>query len=85
MECGSPAAAFPTGTQPPSLPRNLSAYDFPSSVGCGGATGTGLYSGAGLAGLGGGNLIAVFFGFFFSRPRLSRLPMMDSLPPKSNG
>jgi hypothetical protein len=38
---------------------------------------TGLYSGAGLAGPLNG-LLTFFFGFFFSRPRLSRLPMICS-------
>lgn len=50
-------------------------YDVFSSVGGGGATG--LYSGAGRAGLLNG-LISFFFGFLFSRPRLSRLPMTFS-------
>jgi len=42
---------------------------------CGGATGL-----VGLAGLLDG-LTLVFFGFFFSRPRLSRLPMACSFRP----
>jgi hypothetical protein len=47
----------------------------PSSVGRGGGGGaTGLYSTAGLADLLNG-LISFFFGFFFSRLRLSRLPI----------
>lgn len=39
-----------------------------------------MYCVAGLAGIFDG-LISVFFGFFFSRPRLSRLPMAFSSPP----
>jgi hypothetical protein len=46
------------------------AHSF-GAVGCAGA---GLYSGAGLAGVLNG-LMSFFFGFFFSRPPLSRLPM----------
>jgi hypothetical protein len=54
-----------------------SSYDVPSSV-CGGDVGAaGLYSVAGFAGLL-NVLICFFFGFFFSRPRLSRLPMTCS-------
>lgn len=49
-------------------------YDVPSSVGRGGGGATGLYSTAGLAGLL-TDLISFFFGFFFSRLRLSRLPI----------
>jgi hypothetical protein len=57
----------------------------PSSVwggGGGGGGATGLYSGAGLAGLLTG-LACCFFGFLFSRPRLSRLPMTCSSLPAS--
>jgi hypothetical protein len=54
-------------------------YDVPSSAGRGGGGATGLYSTAGLAGLLNG-LISFFFGFFFSRLRLSRLPMAVSFP-----
>jgi hypothetical protein len=43
-----------------------------------------LYSVVGLAGLL-GRLTSFFFGFFFSRPRASRLPMIDSLLPTING
>jgi len=46
----------------------------PDEVGCCGTGVDGLYSGAGLAGLL-GCLIPFFFGLFFSRPRLSRLPI----------
>jgi hypothetical protein len=56
------------------LPGPILRYDVPLSVGCGGGGATGLYSTAGLVGLLNG-LIAVFFGFFFSRLRLSRLPI----------
>jgi len=60
-------------------------YDVPSPpVGCDWGTETGLYSGIGLVGLL-GCLISFFFGFFFSRPRASRLPIMDSLLPTING
>ncbi len=52
----------------------------PSSSVCdvGGGGAVGLYSGFGFAGVL-NCLIPVFFGFFFSRPRLSRLPMTCSL------
>jgi hypothetical protein len=43
----------------------------------GGGGDVGLYSGLGFAGVL-NCLIPVFFGFFFSRPRLSRLPMTCS-------
>jgi hypothetical protein len=42
----------------------------------GGGGEVGLYSGLGLAGV--FNCLIVFFGFFFSRPRLSRLPITCS-------
>jgi hypothetical protein len=45
--------------------------------GCGTAGGAGLYTTAGLAGAP-FCLISFFFGFFFSRPRVSRLPMSCS-------
>ena len=51
--------------------RSFKRYDVLAS-GCGGCGGaTGLYCGAGLAGLLSG-LICDFLGFFFSLPRLSR-------------
>ena len=51
----------------------------PELGGGGGATGAaGLYVGAGLNGALCG-LMSFFFGFFFSRPRTSRLPMICSL------
>jgi hypothetical protein len=61
--------------------RALSAHSpVPSSVRDVGAAGAaGLYSVAGLNGLLTG-LGCVFLGFFFSRPRLSRLPMTFSSP-----
>src|SRR5262249_45485870 len=60
----------------------FSVYGVPSSV-CRGCNGTaGLYCGAGLAGLLNG--LICFLGFFFSRPRLSRLPMAFSSCLKTN-
>jgi len=49
----------------------------PDEVGCCVVGAGGLYSGPGLAGLL-GCFIPVFLGFFFSRPRLSRLPIICS-------
>jgi hypothetical protein len=51
----------------------------PGLGGCGAAGGAGLYTTAGLAGAP-FCLISFFFGFFFSRPRVSRLPMTS--PPR---
>jgi hypothetical protein len=55
------------------------SYVLFSPGGTGGGGATGLYSTIGLVGLLTG-LLSVFFGFFFSLPRLSRLPMNRSFP-----
>jgi hypothetical protein len=53
--------------------KDIARYDVPSPSGRSGGGATGLYSGTGRGLLNG--LISFFFGFFFSRLRLSRLPM----------
>ena len=53
----------------------LKPYGVFSPLGGGCGTTAGLYSGAGRAAGLFGSLISFFFGFFFSRPRVSRLPM----------
>jgi hypothetical protein len=60
-------------------PGRAFRYDVPSKVRGSGGGAAGLSSVAGFNGLLTG-LVRCFFGFFFSRPRLSRLPMTCSSP-----